>query len=364
MTPVDGAGTPAPPEVARIARSYLSIGEVLDSLKEQFPDITISKIRFFEAQGLLVPERTPSGYRKFYPADLERLETILAEQQERYVPLTAARSAVSTHAGDVDPAGAVPTRRGPPDEFFAPEDDETDTADHHGGSLYDGMNLGAERHPSQRVTGAHAASRPASGTRNDSGRSESIHPTTRRSAVAPLRRVPPPVRDEEHEPSVEHASASGHGRSAHVPHDDRPSAPTVDFDVVYSIDELIAATGATSALVGDAIGQDFLHGRSVFGETEFDEGDRRVLESLVTFAAHGIDPRHVRVFLHAAQREADLYVQATLPLLRRRPRAGVSVEDPFRRFGELEQAGGMLRSVVVRRALQQATEGIPGPVGR
>ena len=162
----------------------------------------------------------------------------------------------------------------------------------------------------------------------------------------------------------EREPAAGHSRTVHSPlnHDEPPIES--DTAAVYSVDELIAATGATSALVDDATGQGFLHGRSVFGETEFDDGDRRVLQSLVVFAAHGIDPRHVRVFLHAAQREADLYVQATLPLLRRRPRDGVNAEDPFRRFGDLERAGATLRTVVVRRALQQATEGIPGPVGR
>ena len=53
--------------------SHLSIGEVLAQLQAEFPDVTISKIRFLESQGLVNPERTPSGYRKFYPADVERM---------------------------------------------------------------------------------------------------------------------------------------------------------------------------------------------------------------------------------------------------------------------------------------------------
>ena len=58
-------------------RNYQSIGEVLVSVKTEFPDITISKIRFLEAEGLIEPERTPSGYRKFYSPDVERLKSIL-----------------------------------------------------------------------------------------------------------------------------------------------------------------------------------------------------------------------------------------------------------------------------------------------
>jgi DNA-binding transcriptional MerR regulator len=68
-------------------RAYLSIGEVLSLLKEEFPDITISKIRFLESQGLLDPERTPSGYRKFYNADVDRLRWILRQQREHFLPL-------------------------------------------------------------------------------------------------------------------------------------------------------------------------------------------------------------------------------------------------------------------------------------
>ena len=68
-------------------RSYRSIGEVLSMLRPEFADLTISKIRFLESQGLLDPERTPSGYRKFYDQDVERLRWILRQQREQYLPL-------------------------------------------------------------------------------------------------------------------------------------------------------------------------------------------------------------------------------------------------------------------------------------
>ena len=68
-------------------KPYLSIGEVLGLLLEEFPDVTISKIRFLESQGLIVPERTASGYRKFYDDDVERLRYILREQKDKYLPL-------------------------------------------------------------------------------------------------------------------------------------------------------------------------------------------------------------------------------------------------------------------------------------
>ena len=69
------------------ARAYLSIGEVLSKLRTEFADITISKIRFLESEGLIDPQRTPSGYRKFTSVDLERLRYVLSAQRDQYLPL-------------------------------------------------------------------------------------------------------------------------------------------------------------------------------------------------------------------------------------------------------------------------------------
>jgi DNA-binding transcriptional MerR regulator len=65
----------------------LTIGDVLAHLKVEFPDLTISKIRFLEDQGLVRPERTPSGYRKFSPGDVSRLRYVLSQQRDHYLPL-------------------------------------------------------------------------------------------------------------------------------------------------------------------------------------------------------------------------------------------------------------------------------------
>jgi len=68
-------------------RSRLSIGEVLDRLRADFPEISISKIRYLEAEGLVEPERTAAGYRKFSHADVDRLRFVLTCQREKYLPL-------------------------------------------------------------------------------------------------------------------------------------------------------------------------------------------------------------------------------------------------------------------------------------
>jgi DNA-binding transcriptional MerR regulator len=69
------------------ARGTLSIGEVLAQLRADFPDVTISKIRFLEDQGLVQPDRTPSGYRKFSGSDVARLKYVLSQQRDHYLPL-------------------------------------------------------------------------------------------------------------------------------------------------------------------------------------------------------------------------------------------------------------------------------------
>jgi len=83
-------------------RAYLSIGEVLALLRPEFSDLTISKIRFLESQGLLDPERTPSGYRKFYEPDVERLRWILRQQREQYLPLKVIKGRLGGEDGDDD----------------------------------------------------------------------------------------------------------------------------------------------------------------------------------------------------------------------------------------------------------------------
>ncbi|WP_327685301.1 transcriptional regulator FtsR [Streptomyces sp. NBC_00467] len=86
-TPKGGAGH----GTAAAAERLMSIGTVLSGLRDEFPDVTISKIRFLEAEGLVEPRRTPSGYRKFSPEDVERLAQVLRMQRDHYLPLKVIR---------------------------------------------------------------------------------------------------------------------------------------------------------------------------------------------------------------------------------------------------------------------------------
>ncbi|MCW2559617.1 MAG: putative transcriptional regulator [Mycobacterium sp.] len=85
------------------ALAGMSIGAVLDLLRPDFPDVTISKIRFLEAEGLVTPERTPSGYRRFTAYDCARLRFVLTAQRDQYLPLKVIKAQL-----DAQPDGELP----------------------------------------------------------------------------------------------------------------------------------------------------------------------------------------------------------------------------------------------------------------
>jgi DNA-binding transcriptional MerR regulator len=90
------------------ALAGMSIGAVLDLLRPDFPDVTISKIRFLEAEGLVTPERTPSGYRRFTAYDCARLRFVLTAQRDQYLPLKVIKSQL-----DAQPDGELPQTGSP-----------------------------------------------------------------------------------------------------------------------------------------------------------------------------------------------------------------------------------------------------------
>ena len=90
----------------RASQATLSIGEVLAQLRQEFPDITISKIRFLETEGLVRPDRTPSGYRKFAPEDVARLRYVLAQQRDHYLPLRVIKDQLDAIDRGLVPPGA------------------------------------------------------------------------------------------------------------------------------------------------------------------------------------------------------------------------------------------------------------------
>jgi DNA-binding transcriptional MerR regulator len=130
------AGSPAESTArARSRRAQLGIGEVLGALQPEFPDLSHSKVRYLEDCGLVEPDRTPSGYRKYSAADVERLRTVLVLQRDRFMPLKAIGEYFDAVDRGLDPPpipGGMPRAprpvvdsSGPGVEQFAAEGRET-----------------------------------------------------------------------------------------------------------------------------------------------------------------------------------------------------------------------------------------------
>jgi len=95
-----------------VASDGFTIGEVLNQLKEEFEDITISKIRFLESEGLIYPDRTESGYRKFSHDDIDRLRFILTAQRDHYLPLKVIREQLERLDAGEQPSAGPPAPPG------------------------------------------------------------------------------------------------------------------------------------------------------------------------------------------------------------------------------------------------------------
>lgn len=95
----------------------MSIGVVLEKLNAEFPDVTVSKIRFLESEGLITPQRTSSGYRRFTQSDVDRLRYILVTQRDNYLPLKVIREQLDA----MDSGAVTPLRRGDTEQLVSAE---------------------------------------------------------------------------------------------------------------------------------------------------------------------------------------------------------------------------------------------------
>lgn len=104
----------------------LKIGAVVDALSDEFPDISVSKVRFLEGEGLIDPDRTSSGYRQFRSADVERIRYILRQQRDHFLPLKVIKDNLAKWERGIEPTTAPPDGP-PPETYFATAEHTYDT---------------------------------------------------------------------------------------------------------------------------------------------------------------------------------------------------------------------------------------------
>ncbi len=305
--------------------AHWSIGEVLSLLQTEFPEITISKIRFLESQGLIDPERTPSGYRRFYETDFDRLRWILLQQRDHYLPLKVIRDRLDAgewEASASDTSASPSENAGSPDEAIL---DLTDDAPVPVESLevapseIEAVTLLApdadDPQPDPRVeveveVEVEASTGPAEANAVPTieellGDSPPPAPLTEAPSVsAPtLRAVPEPEQQSDAAPApVRSASA------------EQESAPRRTL----SRDELASEAGCDQRLLHELERFNLIAGRTVGSAQVFDAEAVDVARAAATFASFGLEPRHLRAFRLSAEREIGLVAQIVEPMAHRR----------------------------------------------
>jgi DNA-binding transcriptional MerR regulator len=340
---------PLPPEPTTAkpirVRTHLSIGEVLALLQQDYPDITISKIRFLESQGLLNPERTPSGYRKFYESDVEQLRWVLRQQKENFLPLKVIKDRLA--AGRLDaPAsdsglldlnatdGASGTGAAGPRTVAAtttPRSAQTEASSN--GSLAASQSAAPQSATSQSATSRSAATGTSRSThlqpvatgshtsgddQQDAGADTGSPPVTAAAAPAPAATATATGKPSQGsvDPSLA-GSAQGHDADA----GSAQSVESMDLGVAVSsvsmsAREICAASGLTPRQLAELERYGLLTTRTLGHDAVYDEDALVVANLAAAMCSFGLEPRHLRMFKVAAEREAGMYEQMALPRIR------------------------------------------------
>jgi len=291
---------------ARSTRTYRSIGEVLSLLRVDFPDVTISKIRFLEGQGLVSPERTTSGYRKFHDADVEQLRFVLRHQREHFLPLKVIRERM-------EEAGLAPTAPTKPP--------------------------GARRRSVSELVAALQENPPTKAAAPTGRASATADPTTAPGAAPPA--SPAPRSAAPTTPAADPPASDPGDDSVAA----RPPTPVMTAEEVAAAADLEVA--AVEALVEHGLVTTVRQG----GVDGFDEDAAAVVKAAAGFLAIGLEPRHLKVLQNGVLREMDMIETLLRPLLAQRtPEGRVRAREEATQFARLGQS---LRAAMLRRELRR-----------
>jgi DNA-binding transcriptional MerR regulator len=330
--------------------SYLSIGEVLGLLLEEFPDVTISKIRFLESQGLISPERTSSGYRKFYDEDVELLRVILTEQRRNYLPLRVIKDRLET--GEIDPTGEHLRNHDSPDTTVDPTPAQAavpaagaNSAEPNGFEETVDSELAAafatHQGPADVIRDGRAAT-----NLTQSGTTQTDHTDGGDDTDGGYDEPVPASSVASHPASRAQSSSPGDRQTT--------TQPQLLPGVLLDRAELCAMVGITAAELEQLESFGVLAPNTRNGPPLYDDEAVAIASPAVQFMRMGVDARHLRAFRTAAEREVGLYEQLITPRYRQRnPEARAEALDHLR---TLNQLGGSLRAALTQHALRHHFE--------
>jgi DNA-binding transcriptional MerR regulator len=312
--------------------SHLSIGEVLNILREEFSDITISKIRFLESQGLIDPERTPSGYRKFYEADVARLRWILHQQKENFLPLKVIKERLE-QLGDGEQSGGTGSREQPGTPGLRPR-----------------------RRPRRAVNPDPNVAPPLPFEGSAGARDEAPPPSVPRpSAPRPSTTPPAPARTPApaQSPATPRRAAAAFSKSQPATQPAPP--PPAPEKAGLTRTELAHAAGLEDWQLAELESFGLLTPiEEADKEAAFDEEDLAIAKACAGFYSHGIGARHLRMYKHFAEREAALFEQVSMHYMRQRnPGARAKAQEEL---AALSRLGRALRAALLVQAIRDALE--------
>ena len=321
-----GSGRPAEEPGAT---GTMSIGEVLGILKPEFPDITVSKIRFLEGAGLVQPDRSASGYRKFSEEDVARLRFVLRAQRDQYLPLRVIRQRLADleQVGGLQGPGSEPAGSG-----AATGSPGAESAGGAGsGSAGAGPSGGAGAGPGSAVGTAEAGAAEA-------GAGPVPSPAASAAQPASIPALPASASS----PAGPPGSGSQPGRAAMF------AAPPSDAQ--FTRDEVCRAAGATVDQLLELESFGLVSARGSGDRGAWYGGDDLVLLRLAReLADYGLEARHLRMYKLFAERAAALFEQVVAPLVRQRnPEARARARDTIE---VLAQLGGRMRDLALRSAV-------------
>jgi DNA-binding transcriptional MerR regulator len=308
---------------------HLSIGEVLGLLLEEFPDVTISKIRFLESQGLIDPERTASGYRKFYAGDVDLLRCILREQRENYLPLRVIKDRIDS--GEIDPTNEHPRPRGIKN---VSDSGDIPRPEYHPSAGGVGAQTGTDRDGAV-PTGAAALFQRTDGP--------ATPPEPSAEIIGEAARIVADVEAAAPSTSVPRAGT-------------RPDPPTAVAGamlpgLLLDAGELCAMAGLSREQLAELEAYGVVSAPSDRGGGSYDEDAVEIASISKRLLDSGLEARHLRGWRVAADREAGLFEQLVQPLLRQRNPESRSQASA--QLDDLEQLGGRLRSAMMRSTMRR-----------
>ena len=298
------------------AQPHHSIGEVLSLLQAEYSDVTISKIRFLESQGLIDPERTPSGYRKFYPSDIARLRWILTQQRDNFLPLKVIKKRLDEPGLEV--------------ELEALKGDEAAVAEP---TLFANRDKPAAKVKAPAAESTPKSRRPASGAAVEPAKKKRATKKQATAKKATKKVTKKPKEPQTEDEAVDEFEEPIDGLSA----TDLAEAAEIEVGLVRELDRLglIVSIGRPGSAVYGPEALEMANAAAVFGRS-------------------GLEPRHMRMYKVSAERQAGLLEQIFSPRL---ARGGDSMQQARDELNELVRLGEVLQRSILRRSFGESLDG-------